>query len=40
MILHIVFQFSLYFYDVLSKQTVPSEMKVLSAKNTEDFVSK
>ena len=33
-------QFSLYFYEVLSKQTTPIEMKGLLAKNTEDYVAR
>lgn len=35
-----VAKFSLYFYEVLSKQTTPIEMKSLSAKNTEDYVAR
>lgn len=36
----LVAKFSLYFYDVLSKQTTPVEMKSLSAKNVEDYSAK
>ncbi|KAK3576014.1 hypothetical protein CHS0354_014856 [Potamilus streckersoni] len=36
----LVSKFSLYFYDVLAKQTVPNEMKILTAKSTEDFVTR
>ncbi|KAL5013323.1 hypothetical protein ScPMuIL_007593 [Solemya velum] len=36
----LVSKFSLYFYEILSKQTVPNEMKNLITKTSEDFVSK
>ncbi|XP_052763854.1 KICSTOR subunit 2-like isoform X2 [Mya arenaria] len=36
----LVAKFSLYFYDVLSKQTTSVDMKGLSAKNCEDYVAK
>ena len=35
-----VFQFSLYFYEVLAKQSSTMEMKALTAKASEDFVGK
>ncbi|XP_041360889.1 KICSTOR complex protein C12orf66 homolog isoform X2 [Gigantopelta aegis] len=36
----LVSKFSLYFYDVLSKQSSSVEMKTLTAKASEDFVAK
>lgn len=36
----LVAKFSLYFYDILSKQTTAVDMRSLSAKNTEDYVAR
>lgn len=36
----LVSKFSLYFYDVLSKQSTPTEMKSLLSRTSDDFVTK
>ncbi|KAL4218393.1 hypothetical protein ACF0H5_023129 [Mactra antiquata] len=36
----LVAKFSLYFYDILSQQTTPLDMKTLSGKNVEDYHAK
>lgn len=39
-VFHLWFQFSIYFYDILQRQSSPPEMKSLISKTPDDFVTR